>query len=203
MADELIGLPGVGKTTLLKNHSWSTNKKIVVCFASDRSFFNKFFNTIAGLIDAFRLFFTLIYLLAKYFPASLSLGAMRSIFIILERIGHARNQIGLVDEGVFQALWGLFFRLPLSQKEQFMIVCLVSKSCDDTCLYYMALNRKKHLERYLDRADREGMDFFDFCDGQTYDGARRKMSSLLRILKKNGITVRAVRLDETQNIILK
>lgn len=178
--EELFGLPGVGKSYVLKNLLNRSESAVEVGYS-----FSKAKNIIYGLkYFPFRIF---IKMLLNIQQEHLK-GGMKLILVLLERLGRYKlSDVDLIlDEGVFQALWGYMYRA--NNNEQLINEILIHLKRYSIDIRYVGTSKSINKD-FLDNRDNHK---FYFKNKQDYIKGRENMASLIKLIKRNNIKVKYI-----------
>lgn len=185
MNEECLGLPGSGKSTFINSGDCSILSSMCREEALTRSKPVKIINTVIG---AWKLRRTLVFFIPTLMKTDfMKLKHLLKMWLVLfERFGQYWSVNSAVDEGVFQAIWGIFFRTNISEKMKYDFMDEINFNLSKKLtMYYIMLSRQKHLQFYMDRIDKRDNDYFHFLNDTVYQNARKNMQIVLCQCKRS------------------
>lgn len=149
---ELLGLPGVGKTTTCTSFENFVQIQL-----------GKSFNKIQNLFYVFWRFNSMVRkLLILYITHSIiyfKIIKARPYIVLLERLGRFLNHSGTIplkttvfDEGAYQFLWRIFSEIPMSKNrrsEMSILINLINTKLDVASIIYVHTSKEKLVERII------------------------------------------------------
>lgn len=159
-AFELLGLAGVGKSWLLRNNAYAPYRIEIIPKGWS---FHKVANILVGVFLDTRLSSILLAVLTDRSLTAFG-DRLRSVLLIFERLGRQwrgmRNSKNMIyDEGVTQAVWGLWWRCEFNEHN----IHILSKLLARVVLHigvvqYVTCSKKNHFARITSRYEKGGFD---------------------------------------------
>jgi len=193
-AAELFGLPGIGKSYILSRRFCKIDNLQFheAVLAGERNKINKFFNFFFGFYHRPRLIFHLFKnLIIKKSQIINHFSYMKIVFVMYERIGQAiQRESCIVDEGIFQALWGVLYRCRFEEEDLASLISNILNIINiDAELVYVTSCKKTHIHRYNNRIKHDKLDNFEFCIKTNYTHARHITALILLCCRKKKIPI--------------
>jgi len=115
-------------------------------------------------------------------------GGMKLTLVLLERLGRYKlSDVDLIlDEGVFQALWGYMYRA--NNNEQLINDIVLHLKRYSINIRYIGTSKLINKD-FLDNRDKQK---FYFKNKQDYINGRENMALLIKLIKRNNIKVKYI-----------
>lgn len=192
---ELLGLPGVGKTTTLASGNFITRRPLRHSLVNKGLAFDKFKNIAIGMRYGGM---AVVPIMLKMLNRPHVIGQIKLILVLLDRLGRVKKFEGqdiVIDEGIMQAIWGFLWRTKTNKtmcKDACLIVEMLSRHVG--IIYYIRCSKLTHIDRMKRRSDGDmAIDFF--FDKMSYEKGRNAMAFLLRAIRNNQLEIKLIDRD--------
>lgn len=188
---ELLGLPSVGKSYVLKEQKYKVDnlinqRGVSVQFVESGVNFKKVKNIALG-------FLCLFFSQPLVFLHALS-EKNKKLLLLCERVGRTKNAKGvLFDEGIMQACWAVFLNGRGDNTSLLALNLIKRISNDISLIIYVSANKVSIFERSRKRLKANPKTAYNYYSIENYADARDAMACLLKVLRGSGISLKFIK----------